>query len=314
MRLEDAPAVSAMVYTAFRDSVAPRYSEEGQHDFFEYAAAERLAERLKQGHRLMLATAGERIIGVIEVRPPSHIAQLFMDRFYQDRGIARLLLEAAFPDSITQGGLTVTVNAPPDSVSGYGRMGFRIIAPEQVRSGVRFVPMVRNYGPVFFPVSLRKFVIMSLFSLGLYHLSWVYWNWRYERDRAGERLSPFWRTFFAPLWIHSLFHRVKRTAGETGVSAEWSVGLLTLTTIGLWLGWLLPMPWAMLSLLGFVPSIPVQRTVNDINLRLAPAAPRNDHYSLGNIILLVIGFALLAAIVWSMFVGVPEQRPGTVSV
>ena len=33
---EDASAVSAMVYTAFRDSVAPRYSEEGQRGFFEY--------------------------------------------------------------------------------------------------------------------------------------------------------------------------------------------------------------------------------------------------------------------------------------
>ena len=314
MRAEDAVTVSAMVYSVFRDSVAPGYSEDGQREFFQFAAPDRLAERLRQGHRMVVATADARVVGLIEVRPPSHIAQLFVDRAYQDRGLARSLLDAAFPEAVTKQGLTVTVNASPDSVSGYGRMAFRVIAPEQVRNGVRFVPMVRNYGPVFFPVSVPKFVVLSLFSLGIYHVSWIYWNWRYERDRAGERLSPFWRTFFIPLWLHSLFHRVKRTAAETGVRAGWSVGLLTLTPLALWFSCLLPMPWTLLSLFAFGASVPVQRTVNDINQRLAPASPRNERYSAGNFILIAIGAVLLGLVIWSMFVSTPEPRPGTVSV
>jgi hypothetical protein len=264
----------------------------------------------------MIATAiaQGRIVGVVEVRPPSHVAQLFVERTWQDRGVSRGLIEHAFPESVTRNGLTVTVNSPPESVSGYGRMGFRVIAPEQVRNGVRFVPMVRNYGPVFFPVSLRKFVLMSLFSLGVYHLSWVYWNWRYERERAGERLSPFWRTFLAPFWLHSLFHRIKETGKEVGASARWWVGVLTVSTIALWCCSLLPMPWTVLSLVGFLPSVPVQRTVNEVNRRLAPGAPTNDRLSAGNVILILIGAAILAALVWSMFVGTPASRSGTVSV
>jgi hypothetical protein len=193
-------------------------------------------------------------------------------------------------------------------------MGFRVIAPEQARHGVRFVPMVRNYGPVFFPVSLGKFVIMSLGSLGIYHVSWIYWNWRYERHRAGERLSPFWRTFFAPLWLHSLFHRVKQIAGETSVATHWSVGLLTMSTIGLWLCSLLPMPWAMLSLVAFLPALPVQGTVNEVNRKIAPGASRNERLTAWNLVLVTIGLLMLAGVAWSVFIRTPEPRAGTISV
>jgi hypothetical protein len=254
------------------------------------------------------------VVGLIEVRPPSHIAQLFVDRSWQERGVPRGLLDAAFPESTTQDGLTVTVNSPPESVSGYGRMGFRVIAPEQVRHGVRFVPMLRNYGPVFFPVSLSKFVIMSLGSLGIYHVSWIYWNWRHERDRAGERLSPFWRTFFAPLWLHSLFHRVKQTADQTSVENHWSVGVLTVTTIGLWLCSLLSMPWALLSLVAFLPAVPVQRTVNEVNRKNAPGASRNERLSRWNLVLVAIGLLLLAGVAWTLLMRTPEPRAGTISV
>ena len=48
-------------------------------------------------------------------------------------------------------------------------------------------------------ISTTKLIVMSLFSLGLYHLYWFYKQWKLARDRTGENLSPFSRAFFAPL-------------------------------------------------------------------------------------------------------------------
>ena len=316
MRVQEAPVVSEMVSATFRDSMAPGYSVEGQREFFEYAGPDALVERLNRGHRMLVATEDDRFVGVIEISPPSHIAQLFVTAPYQGRGIARALLEAAFPESVTAPGLTVTVNAVPDSVTTYGRLGFRVIAAEQMHHGVRFVPMIRTYGPMFFPVSTTKLAAMSFCSFGIYHITWIYWNWRFEHDRTGERISPFWRTFFGPIWIHSLFHRVKREAGQAGAARGWSVGFATLATVALWLSPLiLPQPWGLLvGSLAFIPSIPVQRTVNDVNQRVAPASPTNTRYSAANIALLIIGVLFLALVIGGPVAGVTEFPAGTISV
>jgi hypothetical protein len=42
------------------------------------------------------------VVGLIEVRPPSHIAQLFVERSWQECGVARGLLDAAIPESATR--------------------------------------------------------------------------------------------------------------------------------------------------------------------------------------------------------------------
>src|SRR6185503_12362848 len=67
MRPDEAGAVSAMVYATFQSSLASGYSEEGQKEFLQYAAPDRLVERLDRGHRILVATEGGQIVGVIEV-------------------------------------------------------------------------------------------------------------------------------------------------------------------------------------------------------------------------------------------------------
>ena len=51
----------------------------------------------------------------------------------------------------------------------------------------------------YFEVALGKVVVMSLVTFGLYELYWMYQQWKRVKIRTMEDLSPFWRTFFAPL-------------------------------------------------------------------------------------------------------------------
>jgi predicted GNAT family N-acyltransferase len=83
-------------------------------------------------------------VGAIEVRDYNHISLLFVHMAHQRQGIARELLRRAlaiccrYRPSLRQ----VDVNSSPNAVVAYARLGFRQRGPEQIKNGIRFVPMV----------------------------------------------------------------------------------------------------------------------------------------------------------------------------
>jgi hypothetical protein len=62
------------------------------------------------------------------------------------------------------------------------------------------------------PVGILKFVILSLATLNLYGLYWFWRCWRRHQFVDSVDISPFWRAFFAPLWLYSLFEVVNSKA------------------------------------------------------------------------------------------------------
>lgn len=164
-----------------------------------------------------------------------------------------------------------------------------------------------------FAVSLSKFAVMSLCTFGLYELYWAYKHWDAVRRRDQERLSPFWRAFFAPLWAFSLFPRLGRLTAMYGVPATWSGSGLALAYFLIHLTWRLPDPYWLVSLLGFLPVLVVQRSVNGLNAAVAPDAPRNDSYSGLNVVAIVLGGLLLLLAILGTFM-LPEEPPGQIPV
>ena len=145
----------------------------------------------------------------------------------------------------------------------------------------------------FFPVSTGKFVAMSLCTLGIYELYWCYKNWHRVRARTGEKLSPFWRAFFAPLWCFSLFRRVGEYQDDGGAPISWSPGLLGTIYLVLTISWRLPDPWWLISLATFVPILPVLSTTQAINARTTASESLNESVTAGNVVILVLGGLLL---------------------
>jgi hypothetical protein len=142
-----------------------------------------------------------------------------------------------------------------------------------------------------FPVTTQKFIVLSVCTLGIYNLYWSYQNWERIRAETGENLSPFWRAFFAALWNFSLFGRIHTIAGKRNISAPWSSGLLGIGVLIASALWKLPEPWSILTLLSFLPYIPVLQTVSNINRSSTDhiGESRNGHYSAANITTIVIG-------------------------
>lgn len=132
-----------LIFRTFTEFIAPHYSGAGILEFMKYIRPGFLLERLQKDHFFLLATAQRKIIGIIEVRGNSHISLLFVDKQFQQRGIARELLRRTLriclkkkPDLSK-----ITVNASPNSVRIYQRLGFRPAGSEQVKRGIRYTPM-----------------------------------------------------------------------------------------------------------------------------------------------------------------------------
>lgn len=114
----DAPDEPPEGAAAFRDSLADR-ERTRSIDF--YGAFDR-----------------ERLVGVLCMRAPRHIAGFFVEGDYHRRGIGRRLFEAMRRDYTEQ---SFTVHSSPYAVEVYRRLGFVPTAAEQLCGGIRYTPM-----------------------------------------------------------------------------------------------------------------------------------------------------------------------------
>lgn len=151
MTLEQARAAAVLVRRVFDAHVAPGYAQCGIDAFHDYARAEALTERVALGASWSLVAvdvSAKRLVGVIEVRGGDHVSLLFVASEHQRRGIARRLYAAARKRMLAERPdlVEITVNASPNAVAAYERLGFRAVAPEQLTAGIRYVPMVHVLG------------------------------------------------------------------------------------------------------------------------------------------------------------------------
>jgi hypothetical protein len=113
----------------------------------------------------------------------------------------------------------------------------------------------------YYAVSVRKFAIMAVATFGMYEFYWAYKNWQRIQERTGESLRPFWRAWFAIFWSVSLFGRIRDDARQRGVVVTWSPAWLAAAYLILSVLWRLPGPWWLVTLLSFVPVLPVVQTI-----------------------------------------------------
>ncbi len=146
-----------------------------------------------------------------------------------------------------------------------------------------------------FPVATHKFVLLSLCSFGIYELYWAYKNWMRIRDRTGEKMLPFWRAFFAPLWGFALFRDIREMAVAAGVPVGWSAGLLATLYLALNAAWKLPDPWGRISFGTVLPMLPVQLAAQRVNAAHAvySTEPPNGRYTPVNVVVIIVGGLLL---------------------
>ena len=64
--------------------------------------------------------------------------------------------------------------------------------------------------------STGKFIILSILSLGIYELVWMYRNWKFFKEKEKTDISPFWRAWFAIFFIYFLLKKILEYAKKEG--------------------------------------------------------------------------------------------------
>lgn len=139
----DEAKVSEFVSVVFNEYVAPGFSQDGIDEFMMYIKPDAIETQLKENHFAFIATLGTEILGVIEVRDNNHIALFFVGGRFQRKGIGKRLLQKALELCRTNDlkFSKITVNASPNSIMAYKKLGFEPTDVEQCINGIRFIPM-----------------------------------------------------------------------------------------------------------------------------------------------------------------------------
>ncbi len=67
----------------------------------------------------------------------------------------------------------------------------------------------------FYPVSVNKFILMWVMTLGFYAIYWFYRNWQYVRHSDNSSsASPLWRAIFFQFWYFPLYLRLSASLPE----------------------------------------------------------------------------------------------------
>ena len=143
VRTDEAADLAAFVLKVFTEFVAPLFAREGIAEFKKFIAPDLMAERRAAGNVIWVAARGSKTVGLIEMRENRHIALLFVDAACQRQGIAGELIRRAVAECRERDpGLdTITVNASPNAVAAYRKLGFQPTGEEQTVNGIRFTPM-----------------------------------------------------------------------------------------------------------------------------------------------------------------------------
>ncbi|WP_027182897.1 GNAT family N-acetyltransferase [Desulfovibrio inopinatus] len=130
-----------LVLTVFGRYVAPYFSDQGIASFQAFACTEALQQRIHEGSVVYIAKRAEELVGVVEVRQDNHVSMLFVNASVQGQGVGQQLVHMAITLCQARNAQALTVNASPNALGFYQRMGFEAQSEEHEVNGIRFIPM-----------------------------------------------------------------------------------------------------------------------------------------------------------------------------
>ncbi len=161
-------------------------------------------------------------------------------------------------------------------------------------------------GPMYFPVSPLKLIVMSVCTFGVYELYWFYKNWCLIKEREKLDIRPFWRAVFAYFFCLSCFKKIRTTAQTLNLKESIAAGPLAAGWIIVSLLWWLPDPYWLLFYFAMPFLIPVQILVTKVNATADPGCEENKRFTAWNIAAVVFGGMFLILILIVSFAP-PEQ-------
>jgi len=148
--------------------------------------------------------------------------------------------------------------------------------------------------PIFFPVSVLKFIVMDLATFGLYQIFWAFMSWHYFAS-LGHRVRPGWRAWLPIFYLHSLLKEIVAVGKAAGLTKSYSPTGVFVTWLIFQCSAFLPDTFCfwLVRFVLFLPLIPVVRYVNEINRITGKAQSINSQFSVSNWFGIAVGAVIL---------------------
>jgi len=163
--------------------------------------------------------------------------------------------------------------------------------------------------PLLYPVSRKKFLIMSVCTFGIYYFFWVFKTWSYLRAidiRCDKWYDPLLFTMLDLFFPESIITlRVYLAEYSSSDALPISSTALITTTRGalLALGLCALFPplriFIVFPLLIPVAYLPIIENINNINAKRTPECVPDNHFSVFNIILIAVCLTIIISIIGS---------------
>lgn len=111
-------------------------------------------------------------------------------------------------------------------------------------------------------ISLKKFIFLSLISLGLYNLWWTFKAWRFFAIKDNLKIMPAARAIFSIFFLYSLFKKINNYAQENGYTQNFSATWMFIGYLLCTLASRLPDFYWFISLFSFLFFIPAFVALN----------------------------------------------------
>lgn len=145
-------------------------------------------------------------------------------------------------------------------------------------------------------IPVWKFILLSIATLWFYELYWFYKNWNYIKDDKEVDISPFWRAWFAALFLTNFIWYLKKYFDEENISFKYYPWFLWLPYFFLIISHKLPDPFRLISFLSFIPLMPVLNSLNKYWAKTEKNLPEKK-FKWWQILLLIIWIIYLFLIV-----------------
>ena len=155
---------------------------------------------------------------------------------------------------------------------------------------------------IFYQVSPRKLIALSIITMGLFTLYWFYKQWAYVRDNRNDgSVNALLRVLFLLFYFYPLLKEINCIAKEHLVVPIKRVWLLTIAFIVLGVIEVLPTPLTSLAVCLYPIFLwPMQKVINRINVA---NLSYQDNASYGNwdFMLILVGLAIWSAFINDLF-------------
>lgn len=134
-----------MIWRTFLEFDGKDYTREGIQNFYDFITDKDLYLAFLRGeYQMMVALAQGSIVGAGSLRNKNHLSLLFVDGAYHRMGVGSAIL-ARLCDYLREemGECYMSLKAAPYAVDFYRKLGFRVVKPEEERSGIRVTAMIK---------------------------------------------------------------------------------------------------------------------------------------------------------------------------